>query len=57
MTERGEYSDVIIYFTVIGQAVSSQLLILEVRVQSQGMVCGKTELKQKTSPVALGFPY
>ena len=33
MTERGEYPDVILYFKAIGQAVSSQLLILEVRVQ------------------------
>jgi len=51
MTERGEYPDVVMHFKAIGQAVSNQLLILEVRVQPYGMLYGKTELKQKTSPV------
>jgi hypothetical protein len=49
MIERGEYPDVILHFKAIGQVVSRHLLILEVRLQSQGML--KTKLKQRTSPV------
>ena len=51
MIERGEYPDVILYFKAIGQVVSRQRLIPEVRVQSQGMLYGKTKFKQRTSPV------
>ena len=56
MIERGEYADVILYFKTINQAVGSQFLILEVRVQSQVHAIWENRIEAENLSSNLGYP-